>query len=64
MKYINATMQQDRLDALYLVCIEVNVLCKIGYEDLIFKGKKVGENYTQIFFQTYRFFDFCLISNF
>ena len=41
-------MQQDRLDALSLLCIEADVLRKIGCEDLIkeFARKKVGENYS------------------
>jgi len=40
-------MQQGRPDALSLLCIEADVLRKIGYEDLIkdFARKKVGENY-------------------
>ena len=47
LKYIKnslrTTMQQGRLDALSLLCIEADVLRKIGYEDLIkdFARKKV-----------------------
>ena len=38
------------MDALSLLCIEAEVLPKIGYEDLIkdFERKKVGENYSTI----------------
>jgi len=54
LKYIKiplrTTMQQGRLDALSLLCIEADELCKIGYEDLIkgFTMKKVGENCSTI----------------
>ena len=43
-------MQQGRLGALSLLCIEVDVLCKTGYEDLIkdFAREKVGENYSTL----------------
>ena len=47
LKYIKnslrTTMQQGRLEALSLLCIEADVLRKIGYEDLIkdFARKKV-----------------------
>jgi len=39
-------MQQGRLDALSLLCIEADVLRKIGYEELIkdFAREQVGEN--------------------
>jgi len=51
LKYIKiplrTTMQQD---ALSLLCIEADVLGKIGYKDLIkdFAKKKVGKNYSTI----------------
>jgi len=43
-------MQPGMLDALSLICIEADVLRKIGYEDLIkdFARKKVEEKYSTI----------------
>ena len=43
-------MQQGRLDALSLLSIEANVLCKINFEDLIkdIAIKKGGENFSNI----------------
>ena len=44
---IKTSMQQGRLHALSVLCLEVDVLCKLDHKDLIkdFARKKVGENY-------------------
>ena len=41
-------MQQDRLDALFLLSIEEDVLRNIYFEDLIKDFAKVGENFSNI----------------